>query len=809
MARGNAEFVIKEAFQAPARRGYSYPLLTADHWADIETNTGVVRVDVDTAATQPTTHAVFPAWRYGLGDLQLEDWHIRATAGESEAVALASETLTDELTTLQEKASPTQDDLDREWELNDMLEKLATYAYWYEQRNAFGMGETSLYRACSAPNVPFTLRSNFTLQPDRPFTLFIHRAKPHEGQEACYLRIRFGCWMLELTQDQSVKLYRYKHGKYWDPATGTDDPEAGQWVTYNGWDWDRIALQEGAISDLEDNGRLKKAWRKLTDDEAAQVAATKQQIADLKASKQGLGQAEKLQLKALQDALYDDIADVQWQDAAESTFNRDLAFTIIPQPRGFVVIHNSVGKNYWVYEDKRVTANDDEETIIGATPLQVEGNGGAVWFNFAYIQPEQHTYIESKIIPTGQDIRGDLVPSWSKSDMPNATVGVTAVAAGTTGVPGYRWRVDFHTTGGYLAFVYNLTLDLVATPRDTSAETSLFSSNAAPEVAWEVGREYSLQRRGRAATLTLTFDKRAYPSLLRMYGKQVVCSENGKPWFTGVLQEPEVRELNPDMVEVEYRAYDRWHILRSDKIWAEVVGDGKALGDYVREVVRGAGFLDSEIVISGSATELVLPTAKPGELPVVRPSWGCERGSYLEQLLDGFGYHLEMWVDGRGVFHLEPEGTVTRDDLYFERTYSGHPGRRTMRDVQVHQDWADFANDVSVSGAVVRGKALSARHQDWASVHDTTASNYLGRWLTAEPKQNDMLRTEAQVAAACKWEWERRGHPKLMLEFETSHDETLEIGDRVRSSDGTLEIRDVRADDRSSGTMRVTAEVLT
>lgn len=833
MARGDARFTILEAFGAPQRRGFSLSLLAAEEWDTLARNTGVVRVDVDTAATQPTTHAIFPQWWYGAGDMRLADWSVRWQDGETEAIDLAKASMEEELAGLVEKDEPTADDQARIWELNDQIARLQTQAFWYEAPNAFGQGGTALYRACSAPNVPFKLASNWTLDPDRPFTIFLHRSKPDPAQKDCWIRFRFGCWALVLRQESEVKLYRYKHGRIWEDDNQNDNPEVGEWHTYDGWDWPAIEAAEATMDAIRDNGRLtaedrasietwkklvrdtkaaaKAAKRDLTEDEHLQITAWQDAIAALRDEKKGLGQGEKEQLDALERDLYDDVADVQWQDAAESLFNRDVAFTIIPQPRGYMVIHCSVGRNYWVYEDKRVTADEVDQSIIGASRLQVDGNGGAFWFEAAYIVPEPCTYIRSQPVYLGANVDGLGAPNWLSSWAATEMPGTTARVFPTFGGDRMTWQLDLRTALGYLPFVYRVNLDVFSAERDRARETALFSSDGAPDVAWEVGRQYDRERRGRSATLTLTFDATRYPSLLRMAHKQVVFEEHGRPWFTGVLQDPSVEWLNASMVRVEYRAYDRWHILRTDKLWGEVVGDGKTLGAYWAEVLRGAGFAEDEVVvIACDATDQVLPTARAGELPAIRPQWGEERASYLSKLLDDFGYYLDTWFDGAGVCYLGPADTTTKDVVFTARSaYQGDP--RAVRDLTREEDWTGFANDVSVMGATRNGKALGARYQDWDSVTDPQASNYVGRWIVAEPYQNDMLKHQHQVNAACYWRAYKARFPVVTWSFTTGHDETLEPGDRV-TFDGpegrqTVIVREVRSDNRSDGTMGVTVEV--
>ncbi len=843
MARAQAYFVIRQPFQGAYRRAFSLNCLAAEQWQQLTDVRNVVRVDLDTAETESKSQAVTLAWRYGTDDSLLENWTVRPVPDEEAYVAAARTELQTELEQVQARiaavvapAKPRAEDLQREADLTRALEQLDNYRYWQNVLNPFGDGTWALYRGCNAPNIPFCIQSNWRLQPDRPFTVWLHRCQPHEGQADSWVRLRFGHWCLELRQESEVQLYRYKDGREWKAATAT---ERGQWVAYRGTDWARIDEIESAITALRDPGRLTAddrlqiaTWNNqiqeldkqvaaLAQDKSLskealeaqkkglkdQIGAIRQQIADLKASKQGSSPLVETQIEELEDSYLAETVEVQFQHMAESLLGNDVAITVIPQPRGYLMLHCSQGKDYWVFEDREVTEKNIEETIVASTPLEISGNGGAMWCKFSYLQPEPNGHLDGAIaIP-----QPTAVPS---------SLALQATQPPGTGVSGAvsenSWRVNLTSTAGYLPFLYRLRLDLAASPRNRALETVVLDSRSPGttltvrdgKALWDVGSNYDRENRGRAATLTLYVPDAAVGTVTGYANCQIQLFETGAyPWFTGVLTNPVVEQEAKNCQRVTFTCLDRWAIMRSDLMAGEPAGDGKLKGAYAREVMRGLGLWDDEIVISGPLLSERLPETPPNQPLALLPDYGTCRADWLQRFFEDFCYFCDMWFDGRGRLHLEPLGTVTKA-LNFTTAASGSGDRRVMANLRREDLWEEFKNDFTVRGLGPGGFPLSARYQDFTSVNDATSSRYVGRWLPATPYESQSLVTQELVNACLRWRVYRYLQAYTELDFECGYDPTLEVGDRVTCAGVPVEVVEVRADSRSEDRMSVKVRVL-
>jgi len=839
MARADAYWQIRKPFQGPIARAYSLDCLAIEQWEGLAQWRNIERIDIATAETEPRCQAVTLAWSYGNDDCLLSDWSVGEAPDEEAYAQAAQTTLETELAEVEQKiasvvppASPAAADLQRRADLKREIENLSQYRYWQEVYNPFGDGCWALYRACNAPNIPFRLRSNWRLQPDRPFTLLLHRMKPHQAQQESVLRIRFGHWCLELRQDSEVQLYRYKDGRQWVPATATT---RGHWVEYKGTDWAAIDAIEAQMRALQDTGRLTAQDRQQIAEWNAEIQRLDQQIAALskdaslskdrvaelkkglrdqqgqyrdrikalKSQKSGITPAIETELEALEASYLAARETVNFQHMAESLIGSDVAITVIPQPRGYLLLHCSQGKDYWVYEDREVTSRNEEAVLVAGTPVEISGNGGALWFRFTYLRPARSGYLESGPLDTGGPVR----PMKSLAIQATTPVGTTATGTVSEEGTGYRWRVDLGSESGYLPFLYRIALDLEATPRNRTAETLEADSRTAG-VQWDVGSTFDRENRGRAATLTLYVPDDRVAEFAGYANHQVQLFEGaGDAWFTGQLCEPTFEQHAKGYTKLSFQCRDRWALMRSDVMAGEPAGDGKTLLAYLKQIGRGLGLHEDEMVLSGAGLSRRLPTTPPNQDRALQPAYGTVRADWVEQLLEDFLYFYDMWFDGAGRWHVEPLGTVTKNAT-FHRTATESGDRRVMANLRRSDLWDEFRNDFTVLGATVQGQRLSARYQDYASVNDPGCGRYVGRWIAAEPYQSDSLTTQALVNACLRWRVYRYLLPYTELTWECGYDPDLAVGDRVIADGHTVEILELRADSRAEDRMTVVARAV-
>src|ERR1035437_3034298 len=329
---------------------------------------------------------------------------------------------------------------------------------------------------------------------------------------------------MEFNQESEVTLTRYKDGRFY-----TDDPEnpgqgRGTWKSYDGTDYAGIDAIEAQITEIRDIGRL-------TADDRNSIAGWKQQIATLKAAaktngaiwklaeqaglgangkpaneaaitelqkqiddlKQGktsLNAGEDLAIKQLEDSYLADSVSVQFAHMAEATIGQPFAIKVIPQPRGYLVLHCSQGKDYFCYRNQEVTDSGVEAQIVRSTPIEIDGNGGAFWAKASYIQPEGSGYLLSlpRTVPGPVTQAGQITL--------DATAPAGTMIAGSflpSGDSAFQSRIDFPAAGGYLPFLYRARVEFAASPRDRSLETVLLdsrSSAACAGVAVDYGFAY-------------------------------------------------------------------------------------------------------------------------------------------------------------------------------------------------------------------------------------------------------------------------------------------------------------------------------
>jgi hypothetical protein len=835
-------FKIRPPFGSPASRNYSRSVVTNREWHNIAANTNMERVDIDPTETEPRTQALMPKWRYGTSDQLgwLEGWVNMQAPAEETAVDAARAVLQGELDELNAKTNPDDDDTKRIAELERDLTSLSTYRYWVQASNTFGDGRVSLYRSCSAPNVPYRLRSSWSLEADRPFTIFLHRCKPHEAQKDSRVRFRFGRWALVFSQEREVELVRYKDGKLWEvpeeDAEDTNPLANGRWVEYQGTNFDVTDRAEEAIEALRDNGRLTAAdreqiadWQQeLRDAKAslktnekqwaasgnqaqidstnATIANLKRQIEELRETKRGLSPEIETKIKQLEDALYAEKTTVQWAHMAESTLNVDLAVTIVPQPRGFMVLHNSVGKDYFVCEDASVTETGLDGTMIGATRVQVDGNGGALWFSVGYIIPEQYAMIKSERCSfDGMTVAGEGTLHWDATVSPGTTIYGSVTKIGKTS---YQWQLTMTSASGYLPFLYRLYFDLLATPR--TAEGEVFDSNQAPELTWDVGFSRERENRGRAATLKLTIPEvqsSRFSWVETLQKKQVEVYENGTQVFAGECGDATVDWVGPHR-RYEVRSYDRWAIMVEDRMWCDIIGDGRPLWEYVDKIARGVGLSSSELVIArNEVTERELPRAVPGEEPALQPEWGGSRGDWLARLVADFAYFHDLWFDGRGRLHLEPLG-ATNLPLRLRIAHASPTDRDVVWNVRETRSKANLRNHLLVLGRKVRGRQLSSLWVDPDSWKDDTCDRFLGRVVAEQPYSNEALVTQELCDLCCRWRAYNVSQLDRTLTCNTHYRQDVNVGDRFHLEGLVVELVSAGADDRVSEQMELTLRVI-
>jgi hypothetical protein len=201
MARADAFFQVLQPFQGPGRRAFSLNCLAAEQWPLLTETRNVVRIDLDTAETEPRSQAVTLAWRYGTADTLLQDWSVGSAPDEEDYVAAAQVTLETELEEVQAKIAavvapnqPSAADLQRLADLTAELANLANWRYWQEVLNPFG--DARSIGPATPPISPSACGATGDSSPTAPSRFFYIAASPTRRKPipACGSGSGIGAW---------------------------------------------------------------------------------------------------------------------------------------------------------------------------------------------------------------------------------------------------------------------------------------------------------------------------------------------------------------------------------------------------------------------------------------------------------------------------------------------------------------------------------------------------------------------------------------------------------------------------------------
>lgn len=795
--------IIKRPFGPPQTPTFSMPLVTDAEWDALATRNNVWRFDIDQKAEEPRIAGVAVGWSYGTADTKLCNWTPQEVAEEAAAVAVVRAELSAE--------AATETDEDRLAELQAMIADLDSWHFWEDKRNAFGDSANAIYRGCSAPNVPFDIRSNWCLEADRPFTIWLHRAKPAEGQENAFLRVQFGDWRLEFSQERECKLLqvvemtdaaRAALEAQLEAILDTGRLTAADKAQIKAWQDEAATVKADAAKD----GRQQPdQW---TEAEHAQLSTLDAQIGALKDSKHGNTGAEEVQIEALKGQLYLQQETVNLQETTETLFGVDLPITIIPQRRGYLSIHVGRGANYSTIEVKSIKQRREYDTVIRATPVEISGNGGSLWFKFAYVQVAQSATMLSGWHNAGFPVPGGatFTADWSADTGASATLNVET--AGNK----FRWQVIIATDGMHLPFVYQVNLEIAATARDTSTEVVVFDSRTWQDMLASYTPKWDGEKRSLGMTVELNCFGLAYQPEDWAH-HQVFVYENGL-LFSGVIMQAPIKETvmveGREVEQVTLECADRWALLKQDMLGTQLTGDGKLLGAYMKQVVQSRGFLEAELDIDVGTFRL--PTARPGEEPLIRNEWGKHQAEWLDYLFENYGHGMRLGATAAGKIEYKTDLRDVRSDIRFSRDGSG--GYETIWDVTRETDWEEFCNDFIIIGGLKPGSKVdryAARYRDYGSVYDTTARNYCGAWKPMDPRKDDALNTQELCNIACRQAQALYGNPRENITFAcrlTNVSREVEPKMICYLEDAQVEVVAVQSSGREENELRLTVKVL-
>lgn len=266
---------------------------------------------------------------------------------------------------------------------------------------------------------------------------------------------------------------------------------------------------------------------------------------------------------------------------------------------------------------------------------------------------------------------------------------------------------------------------------------------------------------------------------------------------------------------------DAWAILDEDIILNELPGDGFYLGDYVKFILSNGGFSSGQISISDTMGR-VLPQAAYGETPCVVPRQDQTRGDYLRDLMDLYGFTLQLYVDGAGVWRMRDLTStlaqIDGHDAVFSTVAANnrnltYPGRfAVLAPLDWIRDNENFYNFFRVEGAEVRGRRLCQEYAIHESISGTVnvdhAFNFIGRIRQYPTVRNEGLRTDNEVAMALRSLQMRYGISGRLFQFETYFHRWFNIYDRIKVDNKLCQITRINGGGIAADRMYIVAQEL-
>lgn len=829
--------VFRKPFGPPQRWPFCLPLVTQQQLDALVDRENVWQLDVKQDPQLPRTDAVGLTYSLGTEDTDLASCTVIIEPTEQAEIDRATGTLQAELAPLLAEASPSDADKARIAQLQARMTELQRTAFWQEVRNPFGDGAVGLYRSLAAANVSCRIRTNEKLEAERPFTVWLYRCKPQEDQEDATLRIAFGGrWRLELGQANGAKLYLLRttnaDGSNMTPAqrqvlevelhsiedsarlTPADKLQIRQWR-------DQVAQIQA------DAARQNRRGASLTSGEQQQIGALKASIRVLEASKRGgLTGAVRERRKELMRLLFEQIDDVQLYEPEHGSFNVPFSLTFVPQERGYLSILTSFSANYWTGQVKRLVAGRQWGTVCGQAPLEISNNGGALWWKWAYPEVDREGFIEGEA-NCGQSL-AELLPGWQSDQWsaqgcwfkpPGTTLTYDVdITDPTTGA--FRWRLSLGSDGRFIPLVYTQRLELLPLPRDVTGENVIFDTSLHPGCLAEATARFDYDFKGRGYSLTLNNEVAVLDGLLhQLEGAQVEVHEGSTQVFAGVAHGRDDTWLSRAMTETAMDCIDRWDVLREDVVWTELVGDGLDLGEHVKDVLRGRGFTEQELAYVRTDTGVMLPSADPGEEPIMRAKVGEMRGAYLRSLLDSYAVGWEFWFDAQGLPHLEPMGNDVPQVWFVSSTQeASRDGVFPVAEPELRVDFGNFYNWFQVIGGLRPGsknRRYAAVYADYASVYQPFDANrpdgrnpgYLGYWKPRKPEHDESLNTQEGVNRRLRKLVEAEGRVIREWGFSTTHSPLFCVGLKCDYLGAPGRLTQVSPADRKTGRTSLTVRL--
>ena len=682
----------------------------------------------DTEEEGVSTGAISLDYNLHSLDSRVSQWTQILAESELEYRKLTLDALNTERIELSAKENPKDEEKSRLADVKNQIAQLQAKGsgYFEETPNTFGDGRSSLYRRLSVPNIPFDIRSNFKLEGDRPFTLWLYRFKPDEKQEDLSFKIEWDKWRLEFQQDGQIELTRF--------STEYTDKETGRVVIVDARE--RIRL-EAELNQVLDKGRLTAADKLFIEAQKDAVKAIKKMVKDSGRSDEEMSSGEKQGIKAAEDAidnlreekkgltldetaeadtlkeyLYKDSVQVNLHEQSQSIFGVPLRLTFLPHEMGLTITLEGNEPWTYLYEIPFLPGTEDQlEFVWDDTPMRITGNGGSFIFkwgypvfktrgriNFSAFAPnfeipensgeEADKDIQTRVVSNGEDevdyrfkidyktpmIEIPLPPPFTESLIVHST---------------YYYFLELFSDGKYPVWVYDIQTLIPAGDRTGSqcieeekvwdSEDHLDSMGFPPilDINVEQGDDretYVILLRDVKGRLGLPLLKNR---LIDIYLEDEDSTENETfitPLaFTALIKTVDYEDIATheqgqasakNETIIKLGVVDMSGALDDVLLTDSYIGDSRILGEYIFQLVTASGALAEEMSGIDQTMGGPLPSGRTGSPPTIKPSNGARVSDYIQSLLDRYGYNIRFGVkDGVYTLWQEPDRVLMNGDV--------------------------------------------------------------------------------------------------------------------------------------------------
>lgn len=764
--------------------------------------------------------ALGPGWKRSCVDNDPADWESFPGADERQRINNTIVLYQDELAALDAKENKDAADLARQADLVELIANLQTFGTLkaVPGTNTFGTDQNAIYRALNAPNFEFRYRSKFVLLRGAPFTLWLLRFKPVEGQINDYLQLGIGRGLRLLFEQDKATLFRRNMTR----------PEA-EWQSQDARRNTLIQKRYGTRQQHEQITTWRDAielintdakGRKKTEEEKAQIIELRRQIRDLQDTFK-LTSAEKTELEELEKYLFSQTEAIDLDQTSDGLVGVPFSLTFFDFGFGIMQVVCDIGRNRWIYQDKAILKSQLWQWLWG-TPanrraadyddgerLEISGNGGALLWRFGYVDVNASDVLLSAPLnlqrrdldtEDGLAVNGQWTPNLPTG---NEVAFLLSPAPGDIFGNSYQMGIGFLTDGRHYPIVTRASLQLPA--GSVPARTVVWDSADHPEAIIKLRPKYN-EKRGVLWDVTihnkqgieLGLPDRLYERCCNIWvGDRPVMAggiilEQTHDDLAGVTGHDEPAELQ-DWSEISFCVEDKLRIARHKRFPADFTFDGAFDNDIVRTALQAIGFNSTELSLIPAGEGERAPSAAPGEAPLLKPDKNVRVLDFLEsEVVEKIGLGKQLFIDRDGYVRYEDPVDRLRTEIPYknaseananERIYFAGQGKTIQRIWNTEDYFTQFCVEGDTNPETKKPYSASYTIQEAVDpAFGPTGTNdprFIGHHKPKETLKDETLNSQGAVERALATQIRLHGYPKPEWRVSALLDADVLPGDRL------------------------------